>query len=525
MYTFKKLQLIVALASVVLAGCIKNDLPYPQIQANFTDFMVEGQLEPAVIDPETRTVTLTMGEEADLGRVELLSYTVDPPEVTVNSKELGRTLNLIRPKYVTLTLYQDYVWTIRASQTIERYFTLSTQMGEPVIDVPGRRVVAYVPKGTDLKNLAVTRIKLGSTASTMTPDLNGRTADFSSPVEVVVSDYGRESLWTIYVETVNASVTLTQVDAWTRVAWLYANAEDGKDNGFEYRLQGDAEWTRVPDDAITASAGRITARLTHLSPSTTYEVRAFSGTDMTAPEQFTTGTESQIPNADFNEWWLNGKVWNPWAEGGTPYWDSGNKGSTTLGTSNTLPTSETPTGTGYAAELRSEFKGIGSIGKLAAGSIFTGVFVRTDGTNGILSFGREFSQRPTRMRGMVRYKSAPITHVGSDAEFADWKGRPDTASIYIALTDWNAPLEVRTNPKNRQLFNPNDPAVIAYGDVTYGETVADWIPFSINLEYKSTSRVPRYILVVCSASKYGDYFVGGNGSVLGVDDLILEYDY
>lgn len=505
------------------SGCITNDLPYPQIAVKFTRFMAEGESAPAVIDPETRTVTLTMSEEVDMSNVTILSYTIEPAEAKATN--LGTTLDLTQTQYVSLTLYQDYEWAIRASQPIERYFTLSTQIGEPVIDAPGRRVIAYVPKGTDLKDLKVTGIKLGSTVATMTPDLNGQTVDLSRPVDVTVTEHGRESRWTIYVEAMDASVSLTQIDAWSRVAWLYANAEEGKDNGFEYRIEGTEEWTRVPAEYITSVNGSLSARLPHLSPSTTYEVRAYSDSDVTATERFTTGTEPQLPNADFNEWWLDGKVWNPWADGGSAYWDTGNKGSTTLGTSNSLPTANTPSGTGYAAELRSEFKGIGSIGKLAAGSIFTGVFMRTDGTNGILNFGRPFTERPTRLTGMVKYKSAPISSIGSDAEFADWKGRPDTAQIYIALTDWTEPFEVRTNPKTRHLFNPAAPEVIAYGSVAYGTNVDTWTPFSINLNYRSTARKPRYILVVCSASKYGDYFVGGNGSVLEVDDLQLEYDY
>jgi len=509
----------------MLGGCIKNDLPYPRIQANFTAFMVEGESEPAVIDPETRTITLTMGEEADLEAVKLLSYELNPEGSRVADGDLPPTLNLIRPLYVTVSLYQDYVWTIRAKQTIERYITLEGQMGQPVIDVPGRRIVAYVPKGTDLGAIKVTSLKVGSTAATMEPNLVGQTVDFNRPVDFVVNDYGRESLWTIYVEPIDASVTLSGVDAWTRVAWLYADAEAGKDNGFEYRLKGTEEWTKAPAEWITAADGRFTCRLVHLSPATVYEVRAYSGLDVTALQEFTTGEEVQLPNSDFNLWWLDGKVWNPWAEGGTPFWDTGNKGAATLGSSNSVPTEDTPSGTGFAAELKTEFKGIGSIGKIAAGNIFTGVYARTDGTNGILNFGREFSQRPTRLTLTMKYNCAPISHVGTDPEFADWKGRPDNAIIYIALTDWTAPLEVRTNPKNRQLFDPEAPEVIAYGSAVFDESVTDWIPVSIELDYRSTSRVPRYVLVVCSASRYGDFFVGGNGSVLTIDDLVLEYDY
>ncbi len=514
---------LTACVSLLAVGCIHNDLPYPRIPANITGIMVEGQSEPAVIDPQTRTITLTMDEEADLQNVRLLSYELEPEGS--RAEGLDATLNLIRPLRVTVSLYQDYVWTIKAVQEIERYITVSNQIGAPVIDVPGRRVIFYVPRGTDLGRLTVTSLKLGSGAAVMTPDIVGQTTDFSQPVEIVVSDYGRESLWTLYAEVVDATVTLTQVDAWTRVAWLYASAADGKDNGFEYRLLGSEEWTRVPKEEVTSANGVVSARLVHLSPSTTYEVRAYSDMDASATQQFTTGDEAQLPNASFDEWWLDGKVWDPWSQGGTPFWDTGNKGAATLGDSNTQPTDDTPTGQGYAARLKSEFKGIGSLGKLAAGNIFTGIYVRTDGTNGILNFGREFSRRPTRMRAMFKYTSAPISHIGSDPRFADFKGRPDTAQIYIALTDWPAPYEIRTNPRNQQLFNPADPHVIAYGSVSYGETVGTWTPLSVDLNYRSTSRVPRYVLVVCSASKYGDYFVGGSGSELIIDDIVLEYDY
>ncbi|MDE5635325.1 MAG: PCMD domain-containing protein, partial [Muribaculaceae bacterium] len=93
------------------------------------------------------------------------------------------------------------------------------------------------------------------------------------------------------------------------------------------------------------------------------------------------------------------------------------------------------------------------------------------------------------------------------------------------LIDSNEPFEIRTNPKDRQLFDPAGSEVVAYGNIQYGKTVTDYIPFEFEFKYTSTQRVPKYILIVASASKYGDYFTGGNGSVLYVDDLNLLYDY
>lgn len=525
MYTSKRNILLAAGLTLLLGGCINNDLPYPRVEVKFTEFTVGGQVEPAVIDTDKRTVTIALDEEADLSNVELLAYTIDPAEARVGDGELPARLDLTAPRSVTLSLYQDYEWTISATQAIERYITVEPQMGEPVIDVPGRRVIVYVSGGADLSALDVTSIKLGRKGSVMEPDLEGQKADFTRPVEVTVTDRGAESRWTIYAETVDATVTLSSADAWTQVAWLKATALEGRDNGFEYRVSGSDSWTRVPDEYITSEGGTLTCRLIHLAPSTTYEVRAFSDGDVTAAQQITTGAAAQLPNADFDRWTLDGKVWNPWGDGDTPFWDTGNKGATTLGTSNSQPTTDTPSGAGNAAELKSEFKGVGSLGKLAAGNIFSGVYVRTDGTNGILNFGQEFTQRPTRMTAQIKYTTAPISHVGSDEEYSDWKGRPDTAQVYIALTDWDTPLEVRTNPRNRQLFDPSDPAVIAYGAVSFGETIENWTQISVDLEYRSTSRVPKYVLVVCTASKYGDYFVGASGSVLTIDDLNLEYDY
>lgn len=58
-----------------------------------------------------------------------------------------------------------------------------------------------------------------------------------------------------------------------------------------------------------------------------------------------------------------------------------------------------------------------------------------------------------------------------------------------------------------------------------GTTVTEYKKFELNLDYRVTNRVPTYIVIVCSASKYGDYFVGGRGSTLYVDEFSLDYDY
>lgn len=521
-YKYSRLSLMAVILSLVITGCIKNDIPYPRIQANFLTFSVEGESQAAVIDSATRVISLTLGEEVDIYSVNVAGYTVTPG-ARVEDGVLDKPLNLSRPVAVSLSIYQEYWWVIKATQNIERYFNVSGQIGTSVIDVPAHRVIVTMPDGADLDNLRVTSMKLGAVGSTVSPDINGTAISLKSPLEVTVTSYGREEIWTIYAEVTASTVTTVRADAWTNVAWIYGQAQEGKDNGFEYRRGDSDEWQRVPADWITYDGGDFTARLIHLDPDTEYAARAYSDTEYAAEVVFTTGSVVQVPNSNFENWWLNGKIWNPWAEGGESYWDTGNKGATTLGPSNTQPTTDTPTGTGRAAMLETRFVGLGTLGKLAAGNIFTGLYVRTDGTNGVLSFGRPFTQRPTRLRGYLRYNMVPISH--TSAGFEDLKGRPDTCIVWSALIDSPEPFEIRTNPKNRQLFDPDGPEVVAYANIQYGKSVDNYIQFDIEFDYRSTQRVPNYIIIVGSASKYGDYFTGGNGSVLYLDDLELMYDY
>ena len=42
--------------------------------------------------------------------------------------------------------------------------------------------------------------------------------------------------------------------------------------------------------------------------------------------------------------------------------------------------------------------------------------------------------------------------------------------------------------------------------------------------YRSNTRIPKYIVVAGASSRYGDYFTGGRGSVLLIDEFELIYD-
>lgn len=519
--------MLLAIAAIaVVAGCLENNIPYPHIQANFTAFKVSDAARDAVIDTVTRTVTVYLSDAADIENVIVEEYALSPAEVEwSDSSQYLSGIDMSRQLQTTLSLYQDYSWTIKAVQDIERYFTVEQQVGASTIDVPGRRVVAYVSASASLSSLLVTSIKLAGSTAVMSPDISGQRIDFSSPVSVSIDEHGRTVEWALYVIPTDESVSTERVDAWSCVAWLYGSGEEGKDCGFEYRRSDSDTWTRLASSQVTVDGGTFTGRLTGLDPLTSYVARAYSGEDYGSEVDFTTEGVEQMPNSSFDEWWLDGKVWNPWAETDESYWDTGNKGATTLGSSNTYPSDDTPTGSGQSACLETKFVGIGVVGKLASGNIFAGRYVKTDGTNGILEFGRPWTLRPTGLRGWFKYHSASISDAPKGSEFESLKGTPDTGIVWVALIDSDDPFEIRTNPSNRQLFDPDGDEVVAYGKIEWDSDVTEWTQFEFELQYNSTSRVPKYLLCTASASSLGDYFVGGDGSVLMLDDLELLYDY
>ena len=512
----------------MLTSCIKNDLPYPKIEEYITQLAAEGQIRDALIDSTEFKATVFLDETVDIENVRFTSFEVSPgAEVSPNLLE--GTFNMSTPKVVRLSRYQEYDWIVSAEQNIERYFTIAGQIGETAIDAVGHRVVVKVPESASLSRLNLTSVKLGPAGiTTLSPDLKPGPIDLSSPLKVAVTAWGRTVDWTIYAEKTELSVQTTSVDAWCQVAWAYGSCLDTMKGGFRYRADGSDEWTDVPESAVSQSGGTFSACIPHLVPLQKYFVKAIGvNPDGSVEEgnevEVTLHATEILPDGSFDQWWLNGRVWCPWDEFGVQFWDTGNTGAATLGQSNVQPSDDTPSGTGKSAKLETRFVGIGSLGKLAAGSIYTGKFAKVDGTNGILDFGRPWNVRPTKLRGYYKYTTAPINYASSEYKYL--MDRPDSCHIYVAITDWTEPYQIRTNPNNRHLFNPASPEIIAYGELIRGSDTNGWQEFEIELNYRSTSRVPRYIQITCAASKYGDFFTGGAGAVLYVDDFQLLYDY
>lgn len=347
-----------------------------------------------------------------------------------------------------------------------------------------------------------------------------------------------------HVTFTSAKMQLEQLPAASPAVWadrvtLTATIlnPDVTNAAIEWRRLGSQQWNRATATtaapAARAEAGTtITATVTGLTAGTTYEYRAVCDGYESKPYTFSTEAAAQLPNAGFEEWHTSGKVNMVYASGGTMFWDSGNHGSSTMNKNVTVPATDKKHSGTYSAKLESQFVGIGSIGKFAAGNLFVGKYLETKGTDGVLGWGRPFTSRPKALRGYVHYTPAAITDVASDAPAEYVKGEMDRGIIYIAIVDntttaYNSeryPCVVKTKASERSLFDKNGANVIAYGEKVFeGETAgSDMVPFEITLDYRTEDVKACNIILTISASKGGDYFTGGP-SVMYVDDLELVY--
>lgn len=526
MYRNIKYAAIIAISALMLSltGCIENDIPYPTIPAQILSIKAEGMIGDAVIDNEQQTVVLNMAEDINLKQVKITEATVtevSTKETTVTPKLTG-VHDLSKPAKFILSIYQDYEWTISTTQNIERSFTVADQVGSTIIEPQYKRARAFVSENTDLTNIEITELVLGPKGITSYSPSASELKDFSDgPRKVTVKYHDITEEWSLIVAQTQSNVTLTSVDAWSCVAWLYGNGLEQNDNRFQIKEASATEWTDVPDEYMVERGSTFSARVIHLKPNTDYVARAYITGETSNEIAFTTETTVELPNGGFNDWWYNGKIWMPWSENGSPWWDTGNEGAATLGECNSVPTDDAVQG--KAAMLATRFIGIAGIGKLGAGNIFVGDFAGVQGTNGTIHLGQPFNLRPTKLKGYYKYQTGEIDYASS--EFQHLKGKPDSMNIYIALGDWDEPVEVRTDPKNRKVFDVNDPHIIAYNKLATSQQESEYIPFEIELEYRSTSRVPKYLIIIATGSQYGDYFTGSTKSTLYVDEFSLEWDY
>lgn len=341
----------------------------------------------------------------------------------------------------------------------------------------------------------------------------------------------------------DATVITTNVaeeDVWATKSTLRATLakETTEAFAFKYRIKGTKNELTVPAQRVNNSK-QLYANITGLAPRTTYEYWAMAGSAAsTIISQFTTESTTQLENSSF-EYWTDGTPMLVYGSGQSMWWDSGNHGSSTANINITTYSEQYKHSGNFSAKLESKKAGLMGVYQFAAGNLFAGKYVKTvmDGVrgNGTLGWGRPFTSRPVALKGYIRYEPKAVDMTNNCSYINE--GDMDKGQIYIALGNWVGetangetwPVSIKTNFKNgnnAQLFDSNDTHIIAYGEKTWdAATEGDgMIEFRIPIEYRSTDTKPTSIILVASSSKYGDYFTGGIGSTMWLDDLELVYE-
>lgn len=358
--------------------------------------------------------------------------------------------------------------------------------------------------------------------------------------------------------TPKTSLAAPTANAWGKLAYLEGSvisATETLDTGlmkFQYRKKGDTDWTDASattyeenpaqsttpatDEGDLTPKGIFKATLTGLTPETEYECRMVYADEEYSSDatEFTTEAITPLYNGNFDIWSQSGETIYPdssqYAGHTTSFWNTSNPGTAEGagalfgGALNTTTGVDSPVHTagGKAAQLKSAYKVIA----FAAASLYTGNFAGLSGMTANMEFGKPFEARPIALHGYYQYTPVVINHVDRvpAGETIEEGKTMDECAIYIALATQS--FTFNNGDESSFIDYEGDERIIAYGELPSGAATPSngYTEFTIPLRYKDLNTKPTHIIVVCSASKYGDYMTGGEGSTLYVDDFELIYD-
>lgn len=298
----------------------------------------------------------------------------------------------------------------------------------------------------------------------------------------------------------------------------------------QWKKSSDDNWNSVPASSLTKGENdSYSYKLTNLTPDTefVYRMNYNDGNTNVNSNEMTFSTEPMgtIYNAGFENWYTDGKIAVCGKQGDPKYWNSSNAGAATYIGSVTTQETGFKHGGNSSAKLNSAW----AVVKLAAASLFTGDFIGLIGTKGAkLDWGVPFTSRPSALKGYYSYTPGSINRGSQPSGVgAPAKNSNDECQIQCVLVTEQfhvANAEASGYELTTQIDWQNDPRVVAYGQMTKNTSSGGaWQEFNIPLEYHSLTKKPTHVIIVCSASKWGDYFYGSDSSVLYLDDFSFEY--
>lgn len=427
-----------------------------------------------------------------------------------------------------------------ATEEVVGGFTLNLIGSEPVITAASASKAATVniSNPSSLANGSVAKAYLPikpykhSTANklnvTVTLEADGKTVDV--PFHLTVSSAAKGTFSSGLIKPVGLTVTsdmlfgsmkITSMTAKCHKATIVGEAAAVGTSVIQYRKSGAGSWTSA---SSTVSGSTVTAELTGLDDNTTYEVRVSAGSVNGPSKTFTTKKEgAQLYNMSFDNWYKDGSKWRCYPSGASDsekIWANANDATTYLGFGdNGASPEESNVVSGKATKLISQV----IAGNFAAGSLFTGSF----GSFSVLSgkatiyMGIPFTDRPDALEGWAKYISKTIDN--ADKSHSNEKGKSDSGRVFVLLTNWNSSFAV-TPPNTLIDFNHNtNSSIIGYGEKLFKSTDSKYNEFTIPIEYYSDS-TPTYVVVCGASSALGDYFTGGKGSTLYIDEFKFIYE-
>lgn len=312
----------------------------------------------------------------------------------------------------------------------------------------------------------------------------------------------------------------------------------------EFVYSAGTRWDHVA--ATRVAKGRYEATLTGLQGGSQYIYKLYvDGNQAGEQMTFTTEPAAQIPNSGFEV--ASNEESNKYTSFfdpsssvpgcSTKYWDSGNSASASFGIIVCDTSGDVPPGIGSSrsAVLTSHFVNVIIVKKLAAGNLFVGSFGGMDGMNGKVNFGRPWTSksRPSAVRLWYKYKGCKISNTSDDVPLT--KNDYDLFKMEFALGNWPAskyggtaenPVQVNTADKKTLWVIENLPETVAACrfEGRSNDMLSEWEQVTLPFVYKSETQYPSMLYVSLAASKYGDNFVGGDGSKLYVDEIELIYE-
>lgn len=486
-------------------------------------------------------------EEVPLG--DTYTITLKQRPVIVCKDVDGQSYDLEQPMYLELNTQADYSIQVSTSSDLKNLVFRNERFTEWGGSANQLDILTLNEQDTEIwKNVGISvsdkkQISNGDVwtvcfAKDLIAKMTAEEGSVETTIEAVDAEgKSRVAVWNVVASNATVKTSETKpYEVWTSKATLHGEIlrEILFTPKFRYRVKGEQEWTTVDADL---SENSFSKEITGLTPGMTYEYQAMDGEQASSVTcEFMTETKFQPENAGF-EYTSGSSPILIYGDKQSMWWDTGNHGSATMKKNVTTPDTSVKHSGNQSILLSSQFVGVLGIGKFAAGNLFAGKYLKTDGTDGVLGWGRPCTSRPKALKLWVRYEPGTVDNGGSHIA----NGVTDQGIIYVAVGDWAGqaaegetwPFVVKT--KDQTLFTTEKGTYSGDGTIAYGEEIfteaykegTNLKELTIELDYNNyggDQRKPTSIIIVASASRYGDYFEGSGASKMWLDDMELIYE-